>query len=115
MLAAHRRTRSDRPDPDGCPIDRASPCVERCCRGRTGVRLENSALTEFARLGSGVAFVYSDQDPWAAGAVTPDASSGNVRFDVTNGNHQATFSSLSEADQAALSAFLETNLGIDLP
>ena len=76
---------------------------------------ENSALTEFARLGSGVAFVYSDQDPWAAGAVTPDATSGNVRFDVTNGNHQATFSSLSEADQVALSAFLETNLGIELP
>ncbi|MCY1054796.1 hypothetical protein [Nannocystis sp. SCPEA4] len=76
---------------------------------------ENSSLAEFARLGSGVAFVYSDQDPWAAASVTPEAMSGNVRFDVTDGNHLATFSSLSEADQAALSDFLETNLGIELP
>ncbi|WAS96500.1 hypothetical protein [Nannocystis punicea] len=76
---------------------------------------ENSALAEFARLGDGVAFVYSDQDPWAAAAVTPSAMSGNVRFDVTSGNHLATFSSLSEPDRAALSAFLETNLGIELP
>lgn len=76
---------------------------------------ENGSLADFARLGSGVAFVYSEQDPWATGAVTPDAMSGNVRFDVTNGNHLATFSSLAEPDQAALSAFLETNLGVDLP
>ncbi|MDI1431458.1 hypothetical protein [Polyangium sorediatum] len=76
---------------------------------------ENSSLAEFARLGDGIAFVYSDHDPWVAGAVTPDAGSGNVRFTVTNGNHTATFSSLSEPDQAALSAFLEEKLGIDLP
>lgn len=75
---------------------------------------ENTALAEFARLGEGVAFVYSEQDPWAAGAVTPEASSGNVRFDVTDGNHVATFSSLSEADRAALSVFLETNLGVEI-
>jgi hypothetical protein len=76
---------------------------------------ENTALAEFARLGDGVAFVYSDHDPWAAGAVTPAAMSGNVRFDVTDGNHLATFSSLAEPDRAALSAFLETHLGVDLP
>ncbi|WP_170319383.1 hypothetical protein [Polyangium spumosum] len=76
---------------------------------------ENNALAEFARLGDGVAFVYSDQDPWSAGAITPAAGSGNLRFDVTNGNHLATFSSLAEPDQAALSAFIEEKLGIDLP
>ena len=76
---------------------------------------ENSSLAEFARLGNGVAFVYSDQDPWAAGAVTPEAMSGNVRFNVTNGNHLATLSSLSEPDRAALSAFLEANLGVEIP
>ncbi|WP_437928532.1 hypothetical protein WMF37_04570 [Sorangium sp. So ce291] len=61
-----------------------------------------------------IALVYSDQDPWAVGAVTPAAMSGNVRFDVTDGNHLATFSSLSEPDQAALSAFLEANLGVEI-
>ncbi|MDI1476506.1 hypothetical protein [Polyangium sp. y55x31] len=76
---------------------------------------ENSALAEFARLGDGVAFVYSDQDPWSAGAVTPAAMSGNIRFNVTNGNHLATFSSLSEPDRAALSAFLEERLGVEIP
>lgn len=76
---------------------------------------ENSSLEEFARLGDGIAFVYSDHDPWAAGAVTPAPMSGNLRFDVSDGNHLAMFSSLSEADRAALSAFLETNLGIEIP
>ncbi|MBZ5709716.1 hypothetical protein [Nannocystis pusilla] len=76
---------------------------------------ENSALEEFARLGDGVALVYSTNDPWAAAAVTPAAMSGNVRFDVTDGNHLATFSSLSEPDQTALTAFLAAELGVDIP
>lgn len=76
---------------------------------------ENAALEEFARLGDGVVFVYADKDPWAAAAVTPAASSGNLRFDVTDGNHLATFSTLSADDRAELIAFLEANLGVDIP
>lgn len=76
---------------------------------------ENSALEAFARDGDGVALVYSSNDPWAAAAVTPAQASGNVRFDVTDGNHLATFSSLSEPDRAALTAFLEAELGVDIP
>jgi pimeloyl-ACP methyl ester carboxylesterase len=73
----------------------------------------NDLLADYALNGSGIAFVYSDSDPWATGAVDLSLGTGsNTIYWVTNGNHSSDIYELGETEQQALFAELEAWTGV---
>ena len=58
-----------------------------------------------------IMFVYGENDPWTAGAVTLGAGP-NAKYLAPNGNHLSTIARLSDADRADAAAKLSSWLGI---